>query len=66
MIAPTAAQNREMGTPARGATRPSRIIRHRVGMLQASVTHTAPSIRRGAMGLTRHTAMSVPTARAPT
>ena len=65
-IAPTAAENREIGTPARGATKASRSMRHRVGILQAIVTHTAPSARSGGTGLTRHTAMSVPTTSAPT
>ena len=64
-IAPTAAGNREIGTPARGATKASRIMRHRVGILQASVTHMVLTARRGGIGLTRHTAMSVPARSAP-
>jgi hypothetical protein len=64
-IALTAAANREKWTPACGAAKASRIMRHRVGILQASVTHTVLTARRGGIGLTRHTAMSVPARSAP-
>ena len=53
-------QNSGILMPTLGSARPTSTMRHRLGMLQATVTHAAPSARRGGMGPTRRMAMSDP------
>ena len=58
-------QNRGILMPMLGSARPMSTMRHRLGILQATVTHAAPSARSGGMGPTRKMAMSDPRTRPP-
>ena len=51
--------------PTSGSPSPMSTMRQRLGMLQATVTHAAPSARSGGMGLTRKMAMSDPRSSPP-